>query len=120
MAGDGRLDVVVSALGEPAELWRNESAAGHWLELRLVGSKSNRDAIGALVKLEAKGDAGWREQWNHVSPAFGYASASAGPLHFGTGRAATIDRVEIRWPSGTVQALEGVAADQVLTVREAP
>ncbi len=118
--GDGRLDVVVSALGEPAELWHNESAAGHWLELRLVGSKSNRDAIGALVKLEAKGDAGWREQWNHVSPAFGYASASAGPLHFGTGRAATIDRVEIRWPSGTLQVLGNVAADQVLTVRETP
>ena len=116
--GDGRLDVVVTALGEPAELWRNESPAGHWLALRLVGSKSNRDAIGALVKLEAKGDAGWREQWNHVSPAYGYASSSAGPLHFGTGRAATVDRVEIRWPSGALQVLENVAADQVLTVRE--
>ncbi len=118
LVGDGRLDVVVTALGEPAELWRNESPAGHWLALRLVGSKSNRDAIGALVKLEAKGDAGWREQWNHVSPAYGYASSSAGPLHFGTGRAATVDRVEIRWPSGALQVLENVAADQVLTVRE--
>jgi hypothetical protein len=116
--GDGRLDVVVTALGEPAELWRNESPAGHWLALRLVGSRSNRDAVGALVKLEAKGDPGWREQWNHVSPAFGYASASAGPLHFGTGRAATIDRVEIRWPSGGLSVLENVAADQLLTVRE--
>ena len=48
----------------------------------------------------------------------GYASSSAGPLHFGTGRAATVDRVEIRWPSGALQVLENVAADQVLTVRE--
>jgi hypothetical protein len=116
--GDGRLDVVVSALGEPAELWRNESAAGHWLALRLVGTKSNRDAVGAVVKLSASSDPRWREQWNHVSPAYGYASASAGPLHFGTGGSATIDRVEIRWPSGTLTVLERVAADQVLTVRE--
>ena len=56
---------------------------------------------------------------NRLLP-YGYASASAGPLHFGTGQAKTIDRVEIRWPSGTLQVLENVAADQVLTVREAP
>ena len=118
--GDGRVDVVVSALGEPAELWRNESTAGHWLELRLVGTKSNRDGIGAVVKLTAASDPRWREQWNHATTAFGYASASAGPLHFGTGQTKTIDRVEIRWPSGTLQVLEGVAADQVLTVRETP
>ncbi len=118
--GDGRVDAVVSALSEPAELWRNESPAGHWLALRLVGTKSNRDGTGAVVKLTASGDPRWREQWNHATSAYGYASASAGPLHFGTGRAKTIDRVEIRWPSGTIQVLEAVAADQVLTVREAP
>jgi hypothetical protein len=116
--GDGRLDVVVSALGEAAELWRNESPAGHWLELRLVGTKSNRDGIGAVVKIAASSDSRWREQWNHVTTAYGYASASAGPLHFGTGQAKTIDRVEIRWPSGTLQVLENVAANQVLAVRE--
>ncbi len=118
--GDGRIDVVVSALGEPAELWHNESPAGHWLALRLVGTKSNRDGIGAVVKLSASGDSRWREQWNHATTSYGYASASAGPLHFGTGSATTIDRVEIRWPSGTLQVLEKVAVDQVLTVRETP
>ncbi len=118
--GDGRVDVVVSALGEPAELWRNESAAGHWLELRLVGTKSNRDGIGAVVKIAASSDPRWREQWNHVPTAFGYASASAGPLHFGTGQAKTIDRLDIRWPSGTLQVLENVATDRVLTVSETP
>jgi tetratricopeptide (TPR) repeat protein len=118
--GDGRVDAVVTALAEPAELWRNESPAGHWLELRLVGTKSNRDGTGAVVKLQAASDPRWREQWNHATSAFGYASASAGPLHFGIGHAKTIDRVEIRWPSGTLQVLENVAADQVLTVRETP
>ena len=118
--GDGRIDVVVSALGAPAELWHNESAAGHWLELRLVGTKSNRDGIGAVVKLETASGGRWREQWNHATTAVGYASSSAGPLHFGTGQAASVDRVLIRWPSGTLQVLENVAADQVLTVREAP
>ena len=118
--GDGRIDVVVSALGEPAELWHNESPAGHWLALRLVGTKSNRDGIGAVVKLSASGDPRWREQWNHATTSYGYASASAGPLHFGTGSATTIDRVEIRWPSGTLQVLEKVAVDQLLTVRETP
>ena len=112
--------MVVSALGAPAELWRNESPAGHWLELRLVGTKSNRDGIGAVVKLDAASGPRWREQWNHATTAFGYASSSAGPLHFGTGQAASVDRVEIRWPSGTLQVLENVAADQVLTVRETP
>jgi len=118
--GDGRIDVVVSALGAPAELWRNESSAGHWLELRLVGTRSNRDGIGAVVKLEQASGTRWRQQWNHATTGFGYASASAGPLHFGLGSATSVDLVEIRWPSGTRQRLEKVAADQVVTVREAP
>jgi hypothetical protein len=118
--GDGRVDAVVSALGAPAELWRNESAAGHWLELRLVGTKSNRDGIGAVVKLEQPSGTRWRQQWNHATSAYGYASASAGPLHFGLGPATSVERVLIRWPSGTLQVLEKVPADQVLTVRESP
>jgi hypothetical protein len=116
---DGRVDVVVSALGSPAELWRNQSpGAGHWLAVRLVGTRSNRDGIGTVVKLTSGADPRWRQQWNHMTTAVGYASSSAGPVHFGTGAAAVIDAVEIRWPSGTVQVLEDVKADQVLTVTE--
>jgi len=111
--GDGRVDLVVSALSDRAELW----TAAHWLELRLVGTRSNRDGIGSVVKLVASSDPRWREQWNHATSA--YASANAGPLHFGTGQAKTIDRVEIRWPSGTLQVLENVATDQVLSSRNA-
>ena len=81
--GDGRLDVVVSALGAPAEIWMNQSpGANHWLELRLEGSKSNRDAIGARIKVVTSAGA----QYNHVTTACGYASSSAGPVHFGWAR----------------------------------
>ena len=116
--GDGRVDAVVTALGAPAELWWNRSpAAGHWLDVRLVGSRSNRDGIGAVVVLTAA-SAAWRQQWNHATTAVGYASSTAAPVHFGTGTATKIDRVEVRWPSGAVQVVPDVPADQVLTVRE--
>jgi hypothetical protein len=113
--GDGRLDVVISALAAPAEIWINDTAgANHWLEFRLQGVKSNRDGIGARIKVVAGGSA----QYNHVSFAAGYASASAGPTHFGLGAHASADLVEIRWPSGVVQSLKNVAADRVLAVKE--
>jgi mevalonate pyrophosphate decarboxylase len=113
--GDGRLDVVVSALGAPAEIWMNRSpATNHWLELRLEGTRSNRDAIGARIKVATK----TATQYNHVTTACGYASSSAGPVHFGLGAAASADLVEIRWPSGQVQQLRNVAADRLVRVRE--
>jgi hypothetical protein len=115
---DGRVDVVVTSLQAPAELWWNQSAAvGHWLDVRLVGTKSNRDGIGAVVKLTAGGDPRWRQQWNHMTTAVGYASSSHTAVHFGTGTATTLD-VEIRWPSGIVQVLKGVTANRLLTVTE--
>jgi hypothetical protein len=117
--GDGRLDVVVTALQGPAELWRNESPGpSHWLGVRLVGTRSNRDGIGAVVTVAAESDPRWRRQVVQKSTAVGYASSSAGPIHFGTGRAARIDTLEVRWPGGARQVLTGVAADQVVTVVE--
>jgi enediyne biosynthesis protein E4 len=116
---DGRVDVVVSALQAPAELWWNRSSdSGHWLDVRLIGTRSNRDGIGAAVKIAATADPRWLEQWNHMTSTVGYASSSCAPVHFGTGAAKTIDLVEIRWPSGIVQVLRYVAADQVLILRE--
>src|SRR5208283_936410 len=113
--GDGRLDVVVTALGAPAEIWMNRSpGANHWLELRLEGTKSNRDAIGARIKVVTPAGA----QYNHVTTSCGYASSSAGPVHFGLGAAASADLVEIVWPSGRVQQLRNVAGGRVLRVRE--
>jgi hypothetical protein len=112
---DGRLDVVTTALSAPAELWLNGSPGdSHWLELRLEGTASNRDGIGARIKVTAGG----RVQYNHVSFAAGYASSSAAPTHFGLGAAASANLVEIRWPSGLVQELRDVAADRVIRVKE--
>jgi hypothetical protein len=108
---DGRIDIVVSALGEPAELWENISPdLNHWLVLRLIGTRSNRDGIGAVIRLG--------NQSNHVTTAVGYASSSPQAVHFGTGKIEKIEQIEIRWPSGIVQVLRNVAANQVLEVRE--
>jgi hypothetical protein len=113
--GDGRLDVVVTALGAPAEIWINDSPGGrHWIEFQLQGTKSNRDGIGARIKVTAGGTV----QYNHVSFAAGYASSSASPTHFGLGASKSADVVEIRWPSGIVQELRNVAADRVVRVKE--
>ena len=112
---DGKLDIVVTALSAPAEIWMNDSPGGnHWLELKLEGTKSNRDAIGARVRISAAGHA----QFNHVSTASGYASSSAGPVHFGLGPEKMVDEIEIRWPSGTTQVLKNVQADRILRVKE--
>jgi hypothetical protein len=115
--GDGRVDVVTTALMAPAELWLNDSPGdAHWLELKLEGTASNRDGIGARIKVTA----GDRVQYNHVSFAAWYASSSAAPLHFGLGPAAFASRIEIRWPSGIVQELKDVAADRMIPVKEPP
>ena len=113
--GDGRLDVVVSAINAPAEIWMNQSPGkNHWLEVKLQGTKSNRDGIGTRIKVVTKSGA----QYNHKSTTFGYASSSAGPIHFGLGPNATADLVEIHWPSGILQTLRDVGADQILAVKE--
>ncbi|HKE26021.1 MAG TPA: CRTAC1 family protein [Bryobacteraceae bacterium] len=113
--GDGRLDLVSTALSAPAELWINDSPSNnHWLELRLQGTKSNRDAVGARIKLVAGGNT----QYEHVSFASGYASASAGPVHFGLGSARSAETIEIHWPSGTVQSLKNMPADRLVKIKE--
>jgi hypothetical protein len=112
---DGRLDVVVSALSAPAEIWINDSPGGnHWLELQLEGTKSNRDGIGASIKIVAGG----KLQYNHVAFAAGYGASSAGPVHFGLGADRSAESVEIRWPSGILQELKDVMADRLVKVKE--
>lgn len=109
--GDGRIDVVVSSLQEPAELWRNVSpGAGHWLILRLKGTKSNRDGIGAKIRLG--------NQYGEVTTTVGYASSADWGTHFGLAASQTVHKIEIAWPSGTKQTLSDVKADQVLLVTE--
>jgi enediyne biosynthesis protein E4 len=113
---DGRVDVAVTRLNERAELFRNTSpASNHWLALRLVGSRSNRDGIGARVQLVS---ASRQAQWNHVATAVGYSSSSAAYVHFGLGKDALVKFVEIKWPSGVLQRIENIAVDRYLVVRE--
>jgi hypothetical protein len=109
--GDGRVDFVVLALGSPAELWENASAPDRrWLIVHLVGTKSNRDGIGARVTVG--------NQVRTMTTAMGYASSSHSGLHFGLGDATEIDRIDVAWPSGTRQTIEHVKTNQVIEVRE--
>jgi len=114
---DGRIDAAVTALNAPIELWWNrsprENPARHWLQLRLTGRRSNRSAIGAEVRCQAAG----HRQLRTVSSSVGYASSSDLTVHFGLGEA-TRAAIEIRWPSGAVQTLGDVAADQRLNLTE--
>ena len=108
---DGRIDVVTSSLGDRPELWRNVTPQGNtWLIFKLTGTKSNRDGIGAVIRV---GD-----QTNHMTTSVGYGSSSHFGVHFGTGQRKEIDRIEIRWPSGLRQILRNVKTNQVLHVRE--
>jgi len=114
--GDGRVDVVVTALLQPAEIWMSRSErSGHWLDVVLQGTRSNRDGIGAVVKLVTTAGT----QWNHMTTSVGYASSSHGPVHFGLGAEDKVEQIEVRWPSGIVQRLGSVSADRVLRVKEA-
>jgi hypothetical protein len=112
---DGHVDAVVTRLNEPPVLLRNIMGDGnHWLALRLVGARSNRDGIGARVVVRSGG----MMQVNRVTTSTGYACSSELAVHFGLGRSGKADSVEIEWPSGTRQTLTNVAADSFLTVRE--
>ncbi len=114
---DGRIDAIVSVLGGPAKVFRNVSEGGnHWITLRLVGVKSNRMGLGALVRITA-GDGG--SQCDHATTSTGYAASSDSRVHFGLGAATRAKLIEIRWPSGIRQTLRGVPADRVVTVEEA-
>jgi enediyne biosynthesis protein E4 len=112
---DGKPDVVVTTTNGPAYILRNETESkNHWLMLKLIGSKSNRDGIGAAIKLSTTHGI----QRQTVTTAGSYCSASDARSHFGLGAETQAKDIEIRWPSGIVQHLTNVAADQILTVRE--
>jgi enediyne biosynthesis protein E4 len=114
---DGRLDAVVTTNGGPAHVLLNRTEhSGHWITLRLIGHKSNRDGIGAVVELKtASGN-----QWATVTTSGGYLSASDPRVHFGLGENPTASCIEIRWPSGTAQTLTEVKPDRQTDVEEPP
>lgn len=112
---DGRLDAIVTTNNGWAHLLHNETGTpNHWLTLNLVGHKSNRDAIGAEVKLITAAG----QQFETVSTAGSYLSAKDKRVHFGLGTERIAKSIEIRWPSGILQRLSDVPADQILKIEE--
>ena len=112
---DGDIDVLVTNNGQAPQLLRNDGGnRNHWLEVGLVGVRSNRDGIGARVKLTA----GAMTQIDEAKGGMSYQSAHDPRLHFGLGDVTRADVVEVRWPSGIVDRLQNVAADRVVVLRE--
>jgi hypothetical protein len=109
------VDAFVVNLGGRGTLVHNVSTdTGHWIAVKLVGTKSNRDGIGARVEVAAAG-----KRWTAERVAgSGYLSQDDGRLHFGLGAATTIDKLIVHWPSGREQTLEKLTVDRVLTVEE--
>jgi hypothetical protein len=111
---DGDIDILIMNINEPPSLLRNDSqGSGHWLKVKLVGTHSNRSAIGAVVTVTY----GERKQSQAVMAASAYLSASDRRLHFGLGAAMTAD-VDIVWPSGARESFKGLHSDQLITVKE--
>jgi enediyne biosynthesis protein E4 len=112
---DGRVDAVITSNNGPAWVLLNETpTANHWITLNLVGTKSNRDAIGAQVKVSTSGG----NQFGAVTTSSSYESSSDKRLHFGLGPSDSAGEVEIRWPSGTKQTVRDLKADQIVTISE--
>ncbi len=112
---DGALDILLTTNGGPAYLYRNQNAtSNHVLKVRTVGTKANRDGIGARVRVHTRD--GW--QWQVVKSGSSYCSQSELPLTFGLGAAIAADTVEIYWPNGGKETFSSVLADQFITLKE--
>jgi len=112
---DGDLDILITTNDGPAYLYRNDGGNhNNWICVRLVGRKSNRDGIGAVVRITSKSG----KQWNMVRSGSSYCSQSDLALTFGLGSDPELQAIEIEWPSGARQKLAGVAANQFLTIDE--
>ena len=105
----------MSTINDKPQLLMNRTSNGnHWIILKLVGTRDNRDGLGTKVKITtAEGI-----QYNHATTAVGYSSSSDKRVHFGLGKVTVIDKIELTWPTGVKQVLTHVTADQVLTVVE--
>lgn len=112
---DGDLDILVSNNGQAPQLLRNDGGnSNHWLQIFLIGTKSNRDGVGSRVKVVA----GDLVQFDQRKGGMSYESAHDPRLHFGLGKRDTVNLVEIHWPSGTITELKNLPSDQVITVQE--
>ena len=114
--GDGLVDVVVTALNEPARLLKNVSVGtGHWLAIRLVGTTSNRDGIGAEIAVTL---ADGTKLYNHATTSVGYASSSEPIVRFGLGKQTSAREIRITWPGGQQQTIVNAASGRILEIRQ--
>jgi len=112
---DGDLDIYIANLNSRGMFLRNNKGnQNNWLMLNLIGTTSNRDAIGARVKLTSGG----KSQTTQEKSTTGYLSQNDHRLHFGLAKNSTIEKIEIKWPSGKIQVLENVSPNQIITVKE--
>jgi hypothetical protein len=112
--GDGRVDLIMRNYRQPAQVFHNGGPPGHWLQLKLVGTRSNRDAVGARVELWSGG----ARQVRWVTAGSGYLSGQSLVQHFGLGAASQAERVTIAWPSGAETALGPLAGNRRWMVEE--
>ena len=111
---DGMQDVLLTTNGGRAWLFHNEGGTNRSLRIKLVGTKSNRDGIGAVVRVTSGSD----KQWQMLRSGSSYLSQSELVLSFGLGPASKADFIEVHWPSGQVDKLSAIAGDQTITVEE--
>ena len=111
---DGDLDLLVTNNGQTADLLRNDGTSGHALVVRLIGTQSNRDGIGARLRLTAAG----RTQMREVKAGSSYLGQNDLRQHFGLGELTRAERLEVKWPSGRVDVVEDLPADQIVSIRE--
>jgi hypothetical protein len=112
---DGRLDLMLRNYKQPAQLLHNIGAGGNWLQVKLVGTRSNRDAVGARITITAGGQSQTRE----VHAGSGYLSGSSLVQHFGLGSASEADSLQVHWPSGAVSELRDIEGNRRIEIREA-
>jgi enediyne biosynthesis protein E4 len=114
--GDGDLDLLINTNNGAAKLLRNDGGDRHHrLRVKLVGSSSNRDGIGAFARVT---HASGTSPWLMVRTGSSYCSQSELPLTFGLGTSTAVTKIEVKWPTGRVETLPGADADQVLTIEE--
>ena len=111
---DGDVDLLVTNNGQPADLLRNDGASGNALMVRTIGKHSNRDGVGAQLKLTM----GTQTQKREVKAGSSYLGQNDQRQHFGLGAATRVDRLEVRWPSGTTDVVQNIEANQIITIRE--
>jgi len=113
---DGRIDAVVTNVNGPARLFHNITPdSGHWLALKLTGTRSNRDGIGAKIQITLFSGG---QLYNHCTTSVGYASSSDATVRFGLGKESSVKTIQVIWPSGTVQELRDVKGDRIVQVQE--